>query len=100
MNVDGCMPSGARIGPAQDVDLPVSNGVARRLVSTAADTPPPYTPATPASAGFPWLHVAELTVVVAATTFTVWELVHSKKPMRVAPWMGPEGGGLTLTGAF
>ncbi|HTL38596.1 MAG TPA: hypothetical protein VL326_35945, partial [Kofleriaceae bacterium] len=65
MNVDGCMPSGARIGPPQDVDLPVSNGVAaRRLVSTADDAPDPYAPPTHASAGFPWLKAAEVTVLV------------------------------------
>jgi hypothetical protein len=94
--VNGCQPMGARTAqpiPPRALHTPqTSKGVARNA--------PAPVPVPTASAGFPWLRAAEIALVVGATTFTVYELTRSKRPMRVAPWVGPEGGGLTLVGAF
>jgi hypothetical protein len=96
MGVNGCMPMGARtLPPTRVIERPTSS-----TKHIARTSPPPPAASTSASAGFPWLRAAEIAVVVGAATFTVYELTHSKTPMRLAPWMGPEGGGLTLMGAF
>lgn len=94
--VNGCAPSGGRV--AQPVP-PRALHAPQAPRSIARSAPAPIPTAT-ASSGFPWLRAAEIALVVGATSFTVYELTRSKHPMRVAPWVGPEGGGLTLMGAF
>jgi len=94
--VNGCQPMGGRSVqpiPPRALHTP-------QVPKTVTRNAPVPTPLPAASAGFPWLRAAEIALVVGATTFTVYELAHSKKPLRIAPWVGPEGGGLTLVGAW